>query len=531
MERSLDKKKVISELLRSPHGDLRQYLDTGLRVAKEDADFLGHMIAWNHGNGEVKDSKVALPVIALLGDAGPSNVFHENGLAHLAALRPREYNRSLEFAKDVKAPQRLLRRLTERYLRDLEADRRAWIRTALQHRGVLKSLWGRWALGAPGGKLRKTDPDTYENAVLFGTPPAGSPFAVLGTLKDLGPEEIAGAIERYKIPFLTASGALGSKGKDPDVVLALMKRMTAAELVTNMTWLERRGVKTVPALRSALEEAIGKAAASKKAPKGTLKTTRAAEALGDDEKLAGKLRVLQEKQLDKLGGIDGNWLVLADKSGSMRDAMETARHVAAILARMVRGKIHLIFFDESPRYYDATGKSYEEIKALTGTMTDNGGTSIGVGLDYCMTRKIAVEGIAIVSDGCENRMPQFADVYRGYVRTFPDADPPTVYWYAVGTAYPPEAVRRYGHHAVAHQANQELANFLATCAAAKIDLQKFDLTGGTDYYALPNVISTMRVSRYSLLDEILATPLISIDSVLSRTVGFPVLPRQQQVTA
>ena len=35
-----------------------------------------------------------------------------------------------------------------------------------------------------------------------------------------------------------------------------------------------------------------------------------------------------------------------------------------------------------------------------------------------------------------------------------------------------------------------------------------------DTYSLPNLVQSMRVSRHSLVDEILATPLLSLDQVL-----------------
>ncbi len=42
------------------------------------------------------------------------------------------------------------------------------------------------------------------------------------------------------------------------------------------------------------------------------------------------------------------------------------------------------------------------------------------------------------------------------------------------------------------------------------DLQEFDLGAGTDFYSLPNLIKTMRTNRYSLVDEILTSPLLTL---------------------
>lgn len=525
-EISVDKKALLSQILKSPHGKLVEYLPVCLKAAAQDPDFFAHLVAYNHVKGQVRDAKVALPIIALLAERAVANgtmlPYAENALAHLADLRPREFYRALEFAKDIKAPIRLLRRLTERYLRDLETDRAAWNRAALQHRRTLHRLYAKWALGAPGGAKTKAD-WPWEKAVLFGTAPDGSVFQKLRDLHLLTPDEIAGTIQRYQIPFVVLPGALGEKMKDPDVVLAMMKRMTSTELVTNMKWLESVGVKTVPALRAQLEESLGKAGKDRKA-KATLKTTKAAEALVDDEVLSGKLHVLQEKQVEKVASIEGDWLVLADKSGSMEVAMEIAKQIASVLARLVKGRVHLVFFDTAPRYFDATGKTLEELQALTKALTAVGGTSIGVGLAYCLDRGFAVDGIAIVSDGCENNLPQFSTEYQRYARKFEST--PTVYLYQTATFLMQAAIDRYGKAAVEREAQSQLSQFLASVRMAGIDMQTFDLTGGTDYYAIPNLVATCRVQRYSLLDEIHGVPLRTLDEVLDRTVGMKVLANE-----
>jgi hypothetical protein len=54
------------------------------------------------------------------------------------------------------------------------------------------------------------------------------------------------------------------------------------------------------------------------------------------------------------------------------------------------------------------------------------------------------------------------------------------------------------------------------CAADGVELHEFDLTGGVDYYSLPNIVQTMRVNRYSLIDEIMAAPLLKLEDVLQK---------------
>ncbi len=478
-ESSLTKNQIVQELIRSPHGDLAQYLPVGRLASAQEPEFLAHLIAWNQRKGAIRDSKVALPIVYLAtGAAVPE--FRENALAHLAALDPRNLVRALRFGKDQKTPGsgRAIRTMVERYLRAREANWSKWERTAIQHRSTLKELY----------TLYHVKPSSRADDILFkGVYPEGSTFAAIRNLRNMSPTEAAGEIIDRKIPFLIAAGALGAKAQETDLLMALIGRMSPTELVTNMKRLEKMGVKKVPALRAALEQALSKAAGSHA---NVLKTSVAAEAV-EDEGIAEKLKGLQERQIDKMQGIDGDWVILADKSGSMSQAIEASRHIAATLARLVKGDVHLIFFDQNPTYLNATGKTYDELVSKTKYVMAQGGTSIGCGLQYLIDNKIAVGGIAVVSDGGENGTPSFANRYAEYKRQFEVE--PTVYFY---------------------QFQGEPDVFSVSCARENVPVQKFDCRVNGDYYSLPNMVQTMRTNRYSLVDEIMAVPLLTLDHIL-----------------
>lgn len=484
-ETGLTKNRIISELTRSEHGDLKKYIETGRAAATQDAEFYAHLIAWDAIRGQVRDAHVALPMISLATKGYPKD-YLENSLAHIALLRPRDFLRAYRFGEDLRLRSRArkdLNALASKYLRYLEAKRARWDRTAVQHRRTMKELYA----------LSHTKPSAHAQRVLFdGNYPRGSVFGKIARLKDMSAVEAAGTIMECKIPFLVAIGALGVKAKDTDLVLALIERMTPTELVTNTKMLEKLGVKTVPALRAAFDEAIQRAAKSKKA---SLKATRAAEQIRD-ESFREKIVKLQEAQLQTLGSVDGNWLVLADKSGSMDQAIETSRQVAAILSKMVKGNVTLIFFDVSPRSIDVTGKTYEQIKSLTGGVAANGGTSIGCGLQSALASKQDIDGIAIVSDAQENTAPYFVDQYKRLNELYGKDVPVYLYRCNVGS-------RGYGDDDLADQFKK-----------AKLDLQEFDVSAGVDFYSLPNLVATMRTNRYSLADEIFAAPLLTLKDVL-----------------
>jgi hypothetical protein len=484
-ETGLTRQRILSELSKSPHGSLKEYLPIGKQAVQQEGEFYQHMLAWDRTHGQIRDSKVALPVIGLAFENDAELV--DNALAHIALLGPRELARAYRFALEVRLPgkMRQLRRLVEDYLHQKEQDK-GWDHLAIQHRGTLKELYS----------LAHAKPEKERtNVVLYGRNfdktkaplPKGSVFEVVANLKNMSPTEAAGSIMKYHIPFLIALGALGAKAKEPDLVQALIGAMSATELTTNVKMLEKLGLKTNSALRGAFDAALAKAATSKKA---TLKTTKAAEAVTDSV-LKEKLQGLQDKQIKALGGPEGNWLVLADKSGSMSRAIEASRHVAATLAKVCQGKVYLVFFDTNPMTVDVTGLPLDSIQKATRHITANGGTSIGCGLNRMLSEKVEIDGIAIVSDGGENTSPLFPDVYKRYI-DFAQKDIPVYMFLCQG----------------------EPDNLTPRMNQAGIEMQTFDIRGGTDFYSIPNLAQTLRASRYSLVDEILSTPLLTLNNVL-----------------
>lgn len=480
METGLTRNAVISELTRSPHGKLEEYLPVGKKALSDDGDFYSHLIAWNTRKGQIRDAKVALPVIGLMARSYGAE-FRDNSLACLACLDPRNLLRGVKWAREQKikaSEDRHLNAMVRRYLAVREDNYAKWERAAVQHRASMKELY----------VLSHMKPTrAVYGEILFGRKyPKDSVFAVLGQLKDMAPLEIAGEIITRKIPFLIALGALGAKQKDPDVLMALIERMSPTELVTNMKRMEKLGVKTVPALRAALEQALGKAA---KSGANILKTSVAADAV-EDEGIAGKLRGLQEKQIEKARTIDGNWLILSDKSGSMQHAIEASRHIAGTLTKFVKGQVTLAFFDTVAYGMDVSGKTYEEIAVKTKLVTANGGTVIGSGLRGAMDKGIDIDGIVIVSDGGDNS-PSFAPAYEAYKKKF-DKEP-TVYFFRM---------------------KGDADTLTPQCKRAGIELQTFELGATLDYYSLPALVQTMRVSRYSLVQEIMDCQLLTLDLVL-----------------
>lgn len=482
IESGVTKNQVIAALSRSPHGKLEEYVPIAREAIAGDAEFYGHLISWNQVKGSIRDSKVALPVIGI--KEGLKDEFRENALAHLAILDPRNLCRAIAFNKDLGGGRfRVYRDLVNRYLKSIERNYAKWERKLVQHRESMTRLYGQFHV----------KPGALQNQIMFERMyPAGSVFQVIKDLGTMSATEAAGQILNRKIPFLIAAGALGAKAKEPELVLALINQMSATELVTNSKRLKKMGVDSNPSLRAAYANALEKARGSSA---NLLKTSVAADAMEEvDEAMAEKLRNLQERQLENVKvqkGVEGNWIVAADKSGSMGRAIDAGRQIAALLAKMVKGNVYLIFFDTAPRLYNATGKSYEAIVKETRNITANGGTSMGCVLQYALDAKLDFDGITVVSDGGENSSPAFAAVYPRIAKML-DKEPP-VYLYLL---------------------RGEPNVFTQNLKRANIDIQEFDIRFEKDFYSLPNLVQTMNVSRYDLVQEVLASKLLTLDFVL-----------------
>lgn len=486
---------------------LGHYVGPGLAAAKTDSDLLGHFVAWNHVNGKVRDAQVALPVIALRHLTKADADLAENAVAHMCSLGPRELVRAYDFNKYVTGTvgvgiagghRSVLEDGIRRYILARQANNGWFDRTVLQHRDSLRRLY----------RIAHLRPSDRAKGILFeNVYPAGSVFEVVRNLRNMSPREAAGAILTNNIPLQVAVGSVAN-ARNKEIVLALIEGMTGNQLITNSAMLERLGVATDPVLKASFDAAIERAKTSKRGVE-SLKGGQAAKQVKDTA-MAEKLGGLQETKLKQLGGIEGDWLVMGDRSGSMAQCVDLARNVASLIAQQVKGKVYLIFFNTTPTFFDVTGKTYEQILAETRRVSASGGTSIGCGVDYLRSRGIIVQGIAIASDGGDNTAPSFVSAYKAYTKEL--GVEPTVYLFHMGNQrdnilVPPAANSPYS-------AYREWS-----CPANGIQLETFELGMTVDRYALPNIVATLRANRYALFDEVMAMPFLTFEKVFQGVVA------------
>ncbi len=517
MELGVTRAQILNRLNLSLHGKLAEYLPIIGEACKQDPEFLAHLIAWDFTNGQIKDTKLALPVITAAAREFPEELL-ENSLAHLAMGAPRDLLKALRFSIDlgtVARRQRQIEKTIRRYLTAKLAEPGKWNRLAARHRRSLKELHALthcnlpdWARAILFGAVRHQEGDQRVSEKASYIP--GSIFADIANLAKMEPRQAAAAIAKWHLSPLVVSGAMaGGKAKQTDsaVVQATMEQMSDTELITRAGSLEKKGLSRDKVLKESFRQKVSKATKSKKA---TLKTSLAADEV-EDEGLKTMLRELQERQIqaqkDAGRGIEGNWLVIADRSQSQDIAIELGVHIAAAIAKFVTGKVWLAFCNTEVIPYDATGMSLEAIREKCKFMIAAGSTSYGVGLDWAMSKGLALDGVVIVGDGGENTPPVYAHAHQVYAHRN-DKSLPT---YLYRTFCPPQYAQSEGGNP---------RNFDRLMKQSSLTFTEFDLTSGkVDYYSIPNLVQTMNVNRFGVVEKIMACPLVTLDQVLPQPLA------------
>src|SRR5260370_14606703 len=96
-ETGITRTQIVNELSKSLHGKLAGYNEIIGTACRQDPEFLAHLISFDFISGQIKDTKIALPVITLATREFPEDLL-ENSLAHLAMQPPRELLQALRFS-------------------------------------------------------------------------------------------------------------------------------------------------------------------------------------------------------------------------------------------------------------------------------------------------------------------------------------------------------------------------------------------------------------------------------------------------
>ena len=462
--------EILRSILRSPHGKVEALAPLHTEALDKDPEFYAHFAAWYFERGEVRDHR-HLFVARLLTAPGEAMEFRPVGRALLFRLPVREAERAVRYARTLfgGAP-RFVRRSVEIYLRRLESDDRRFDDAAVLHRGALKSLYASLHI----------KPSPRAQRILFDDdPPRGSKPWVVKQLGKLPPAEAARLIVRHRIPYLVAVGAV--RHVTPTVAVALLSNMTPQEVINHLASLRRRGLLDDPEVRKLVEEKVEAAKRDRRV--STLKAELAADKVGGE--LAAQLKRVRDARVEGKVEILLPTALFVDKSGSMEEAIDVGKQIAALIAPVAKGGLWVVAFDSVAREVKAEGTTMSDWERAFRHIKADGRTSVGSALELLRRRKVAVEQIVIVTDEEENTPPLLANVYPRY-REEVGADPAFT-------------IVRIG------RASDRLERSLREAGAW---VTRFDFTG--DYYSLTNLLPLLSGrGLIDLVDEIMAHPLPS----------------------
>ncbi len=288
-------------------------------------------------------------------------------------------------------------------------------------------------------------------------------------------------IVAHRIPYAVAVGAV--RQLTPSVLVALIHQMTPQEMINNLKSLKARGALEHAEVKALVDEKLRQAAQSDRV--SAFKAQQAVNVAGVDAATNAQLEQVLNAQVKRRGRITKTTALFVDKSGSMTDAIEVGKRIAALVSGVTEAELYVYAFDTmaQPVAVNGAGRELTDWARAFEHVRAEGGTSIGAALEVLRLKRQAVEQIVIVTDEGENTAPYFSAVYPRYCAELQTA--PNVIIVRVGASC--DLVER--------QLRQ-----------ARIACETFTFAG--DYYALPNLVPLLsRPSRLELLLEIMDTPL------------------------
>lgn len=461
--------EVLNSFLTTPHRKIEALAPLHRSALERDPLFYGHLAPWYFAKGEVRDHKLLFVAHLATSDFAE---FREAAWVLLQQLAPYEVARVLDHTKRVigKTP-RSLRGAITRYLKTREENPRQFDGAALRAREAMKHLYASLRL-KPGPRAQ---------AILFDQqPPEDSPHAMLKQLaKTEDADEQARIILNAKLPYTTAIGAL--KNITPALLVALISAMSPQEVINNMAALKRRGALDNKDVKALIDAKLGEAASDKRV--STMKTKKAIEVAKLDEETERTLTEVTDKRVADKVEIKRATALFVDKSGSMSQAIEVAKQLAALVSAVTTAAFHVYAFDSAAFEIKAEVKN-ERKPALSDwerafkLVRASGSTSIGCALAKMQRDHVYAEQLVIVTDEGENTAPFLRNALQEYTQEMHIA--PSVIIVQVGGSYDP---------------------FFNGLQSQGIEVTRYAFRG--DYYSLPNLLPLLAMPSKAELVELI----------------------------
>ncbi|MBI3651291.1 MAG: hypothetical protein HY231_09625 [Acidobacteria bacterium] len=461
--------EMLNSLLTTPHRELQKVAELHNDMMKRDPIFYGHLAVWYQENGDVRDHKEVFAANLL---TSSMQEHRDAGFVLLQQFPPYEVARIVDFMKQQKGKMpRSARTAVTKYLRKREADPAFFDRAALRGRKSMKHLYATLHI----------KPNERAEQVLFkDAPPEDSlAFALKMLALAVTPLEQAQIIAEFGIPYTIAIGAV--KQVTPTVLVALINSMSPQEAINNLNSLKTRGAFDNKEVKALIDEKLTLAAKSDRV--SAFKSHAAINAMELDAETVAQLNKIADTQVKKRGKITKPTAVLVDKSGSMSEAIEVGKQIAALISGITEAELFVYAFDNIAYPIKAKGSELSDWEKAFQGIQANGATSIGAPVEVMRLKKLAVEQFIIVTDEGDNTAPLFHDAFEAYRRDMNWS--PSVLIVKVGQT------STFVEHNLRNR-------------SAQVDT--FTFAG--DYYSLPNLIPMLaRPSRLELLMEILEMPL------------------------
>lgn len=455
---------LIDAFMIASHGDLKALSAIHDRAIQEDPLLYGPLARWYQEHGAIRDHHELFVAHCL---ASPFPEHREHGLVLLQTLRPYQVARVVGFLKEtLRYPTRIAKTAVAMFLKRREADVEWFDECCIRDARSMKYLYA---------TLRIKPSQRAEQILFQGKPPAESRVAAVKKLVKLKsrPDQQAELIRRHHIHFTTARGAVSNY--TPDILRALVEVMTPAQVITNLSFLEKRGGLADRAIRASVSAKVEHAVSESRVAE--FKALVAMQKLSLDSTMADKMLGMIGQRLRRRGIIKQNTAVLVDKSGSMDACIEIGRLLAALCSTICDAQLWVEAFDSASFTVRPGQNNFAGWEEAFRRVRASGATSIGVSVRKL--RHLPIEQILLISDGEENTFPHFLPEVQALGR------PVKIIWIRVGND--------------GRSFEQELVR-------ANLNLTVINFKG--DYYNLPNVVPLLCSGEHrELVDEVLACPL------------------------
>lgn len=458
------------------HRDKQLIVDRNKALMAKNEMLAAHFLAHSAKKGGVRDVNIALIASGLGSD---NLVARENALAHMLELGPRELVQVLELLSanriSRKKYQEVRHWITE-YIRAREANVPWWDSMAVNNRKDLKDIYG----------MLRLRPNERADAVLFKRNyPADSVFQAIAQFPNMTPLEMAGAIQRFKIPLPIVQSAMKDMSyvDKERLLITAMNNATPAQAMFYSKVVDEFGS---AAVRQAHKEAL-----EKKSKRDVQTRYKAANVKGLSEEMKATLTDTMEKKMGE-GSLKGDVVIICDTSPSMTAAVPRAVYLASYIAREAT-TVQIVFVNSNAYSIDVTGMTLAQIQAATAGVAIEGGTNYGAAFQY-MARKGWNPGAVVIIGDFEswNYGPALEDFMKG------NSTLCNLYYLGMNTRKDAKVCETY-----ARSTGSQTYPF------------EFTWIGDSDPQAMQHIVSTMAVGM-PFMEILLTTPLKKITDVISK---------------